>query len=185
MKKNNNWKGARIVSDDGEVAMIGLTKGYMAIIDSDSIPVIKDYSWVSMNNHSARHNNTGSIYAYTRRGDRTILMHRLIMNAPKRKQVDHIDGDTLDNRKKNLRLVSGSENMHNMHKMSKPSKHGRGVGKVAWRNSDGIYTEGKNYYAHIKINNRLRYLGIFSTAKEAAKAYEVEKEKMRPKIIKT
>lgn len=41
--------------------------------------------------------------------------HRLIMNCPKNKQIDHINGNGLDNRKCNLRIVSNSENSKNKH----------------------------------------------------------------------
>ena len=43
------------------------------------------------------------------------FIHRLITNCPKDKEVDHIDGDGLNNRKTNLRIVDGKENLLNKH----------------------------------------------------------------------
>lgn len=129
--KNSHWKGAKIATDDGTTAIIRLTQGYLTSIDSQDVPKIKPYSWIAMNNHSSR-KVKGSIYAYTRSLNRTILMHRLIMGFPEKKQIDHINGNSLDNRKVNLRIVSASENMHNTHKETKIGKFGRGVQRADW-----------------------------------------------------
>ena len=50
-------------------------------------------------------------------------MHRIIMNCPDDKEIDHIDGDGLNNQKSNLRIVTHQENMRNV-KVRRSSKSG-------------------------------------------------------------
>lgn len=75
-----------------------------------------------------------------------IKMHRFIMNCPRDKVVDHINHDTLDNRKQNLRIVTQFENNQNLrnnksgvtgvHKRNRPNhKYEYWVGKIS---KDGI-----------------------------------------------
>lgn len=78
-------------------------------------------------------------------------MHRFILKPPKDKQVDHINGDTLDNRKSNLRLCTRFENMANMKKLAKNTS---GYKNIEIRKK-GVY----NVYFN-KQNKRIR-VGTF------------------------
>ena len=76
--------------------------------------------------------------------------------------VDHINGNRMDNTWENLRSVTQQQNMENIKKMRPDNTTGyRGVHK--WH--------GK-YRAKIVSNKKQIHLGTFSTAEEAAKAYE-------------
>jgi hypothetical protein len=93
-------------------------------------------------------------------------MHRLVMNAPRGMEVDHINGDTLDNRKCNLRICSRSENLRNASLSGDSTSGFKGV----WKKQTGrrqwvaaIYKEGKN-----------RFLGSFASKEEAASRYDKE-----------
>lgn len=69
----------------------------------------------------------GSCYVATKIGEQTIKLHRLLFdleNGDRSKIVDHINRNTLDNRRENLRIVSYSENNHN-HRMNKNNTSGR------------------------------------------------------------
>ena len=58
---------------------------------------------------------TGLFYVYSNiERNKGVSLHRLLMDAPPDKEVDHIDGDPLNNRKSNLRLVTREENRKNM-----------------------------------------------------------------------
>lgn len=88
--------------------MILKTKKYGEInmlIDDEDIPLVNSYKL-----YVSYAKNTNSFYVMT--SDRKYL-HRLIMSAQKGKVVDHINHNTLDNRRSNLRLVSHSENRLN------------------------------------------------------------------------
>lgn len=89
---------------DGIVA-IPLTRGKIALIDDQDLPVVEGRSWSAW-----PHRN--STYAMSSGG----AMHALIMDTPKGMVTDHINGNGLDNRRKNLRVVTHQVNMNNTYK---------------------------------------------------------------------
>lgn len=93
-------------------------------------------------------------------------LHRLVVDAKKGEFVDHINGNTLDNRLCNLRICTNSENVRNQ-KISKRSKTGfKGVHFLP------RLKYGKNpFSAKITINRKNIHLGYFPIAELAAKAY--------------
>lgn len=100
----------RAVEVHGAIVVIPLTKGYSAIVDASDIDLVRHNNWCS----SVAHN--GSVYAVRRRGVKGPLerLHRVIMAPPPGMEVDHINGDPLDNRRSNLRIASHAQNMKNM-----------------------------------------------------------------------
>ena len=93
-------------------------------------------------------------------------MHTLIMDNMHSScniVVDHINGNTLDNRKSNLRVVTQSKNM--AHRL-RPKRKGS---SKYW----GVYyvKKHKRWRASIKVNRKTRYLGHFKQEKDAARAY--------------
>jgi hypothetical protein len=87
-------------------------------------------------------------------------MHRLIMGLEDRKLVvDHIDGDTLNNRRSNLRIATRQQNGWNRRGVERHNLRG------AYLNKSG------RWEAHIKADGRLLYLGSFDTEQEAHAAY--------------
>lgn len=95
-----------------------------------------------------------------------ITLHRYLMGFPRGKYVDHINGDTLDNRKENLRICSNAANLRNG-KLRPNNKSGyTGISKrVDYPNNP--------YVAKIRVNYKYIYLGSFSTF---GKAVEARKE---------
>lgn len=85
-------------------------------------------------------------------------LHRFIMNPPAGMDVDHKNGDKLDNQRKNLRVCTRSQNNANI---VKPDKY-KGVHFDKSR---------QNFLAYIKLNGKMHYLGRYQTAQEAATAY--------------
>jgi HNH endonuclease len=89
---------------EGLVAFVQLTRGQEAKIDACDRDLVAAYSWHSIPSP------TGGFYARTTGG---LYMHRLITNCPAGQEVDHVNHDTLDNRRGNLRVGSHKENMEN------------------------------------------------------------------------
>lgn len=92
------------------------------------------------------------------------IASRLLMNAPAGMLVDHKNGDTLDNRKSNLRIATYQINNHNVH-----SAKGYTWNKAA-----------NKWQAQIAINRKPMYLGLYNTEAEARAAYLKAKKKYHP-----
>ncbi|MCK4828580.1 HNH endonuclease, partial [bacterium] len=106
---------------------IRLSQNKVALIDNEDYKLVSKYHWVTL------HARDNLYYAYAlikRNGNYTTLrMHRLIMDAPRDLHIDHRNGNGLDNRKRNLRFATQSQNMQN----AKPYKNGTSKFKgVSW-----------------------------------------------------
>jgi hypothetical protein len=114
----------------------------------------------------------GAWYVVSRRYDRvthrcqTTLLHRHLMGAKMGEFVDHANGDTLDNRRSNLRICTKRQNQQNSRKRQtwggKPTKSNL---KGAYRGKTG------RWFSHIRTPVGKVYLGAFDTDTEAHAAY--------------
>ena len=105
--------------------------------------------------------------AYDIHGKRvTIYMHRLLMNFPVNKEIDHIDNNPLNNQRANLRLATNAQNAMNSRKRKmhgrKPSSIYKGV---SW------YKQGKKWRACIMFNGKNIHLGYFKREEDAGLVY--------------
>lgn len=135
---------------------IKLTQGQSTIVDDSDYDMLMDFKW-------SADNDGYHFYAKTKRNYTILCMHRLVANASKGQIVDHVNGDTLDNRKCNLRIVSHQSNMRNMVRRKKSSSGYKGV---SWQKSTGKWQAG------IRINKIQKYLGCFTSKIQAASAYD-------------
>lgn len=86
--------------------------------------------------------------------------HRLVVGASKSMRVDHIDGDTRNNTRANLRICTHAKNMINR-KIHKSNRCGL----------KGVYADRNRWRAQITIDGNQKHLGSYSTKEEAHAAY--------------
>lgn len=131
--------------------VIKLTQGLKALVDDEDHGALLFYQW------GAVRVAEGRIYA---RNSRAGYMHSFIMQPHPGLEVDHINGNRLDNRRANLRCVTRSRNNSNRHTLR--NKHGY----------PGVITANTKWFCvRIKVDKKTLYIGSFGTIKDAAKAY--------------
>lgn len=136
--------------------LIDLSNGGQVIVDDDDYELLSKWKWVQSNKGYAQR------AAYKKDGYTTILMHRQIMDITDRRRIDHINGNPLDNQRINLRVCTQRQNMQNR----KPNRN-----KASLPGIKGVYPHGNKWKVLIMINGKNKYIGLYSTIKEASEAY--------------
>ncbi|MGB8225969.1 MAG: HNH endonuclease [Sedimentisphaerales bacterium] len=141
---------------------IALTQGKFAIVDQEDFEELNTHKWYA----AGCANNFYAVRVIGRINGRKkhISMHRQITQPPPGFVVDHKDGDGLNNRRENLRVVTETQNHYNSRKCSKTtSSKYKGV----------CYDKQRNKFrAEIKYNGHRKFLGHFDNEIDAAKAYD-------------
>jgi len=142
---------------------IQLTQGQAALVDDEDYNRINAHKWCAQWHRNARsfYATRGSRDGYGKR--RAIHMHREVMGTETCECVDHINHNTLDNRRDNLRVCSNSQNQANQRLSTKNTSGFKGV---YW------YKERGKWRVNLKVNNKRCHCGYFVTALEAAIAYD-------------
>lgn len=121
-----------------------------------------------------RRANQSDGYACVRVGGRALLAHRIIFAIVYGRmpgEIDHINGNRIDNRIENLRDVSSSENSHNY---KRPNTNTSGFTGVCWS------THHQKWKVEIRLNNRRIHIGYFEDFEEAVQARKLAKIKYHP-----
>jgi len=144
---------------------IKLSKNKKAIVDSLFFDSLKKYKWFATDGGNGFYAVRNSSIKHGKR--KLIYMHHCIAGFPLGKKViDHINGNILDNRASNLRLVFHRENISkSIRKKKKTSKY---VG-VRWDKNAG------KWRAQIKIHGKQKHIGLFDSEDTAGVAYEVHR----------
>lgn len=144
---------------DGDIANIDIGHGKFARVNVCDLDLISDYDWRLLKaprNFYCIANKRVSKGRFV-----TVHMHRIITNAPKGMQVDHIDSDGLNNTGSNIRVVTVSQNQ--MNKKRHKDKFGL---KGAY-----YHARDNRWLSSICVDYKIIYLGCFKTEIEAHEAY--------------
>jgi len=146
-----------------EIKIYSKTHGEKKVlVDEEDYELIKNYNWYIAKTSGSKF--YVKAHSHVEKNKRIFVhMHRLIMNSPECKSVDHINGDTLDNRKNNLRVCEHMENMRNQGK--------RKNGKTSKYKGVNFHKNMNKFCASIRQNYKLYHLGYFKNEIEAARAY--------------
>lgn len=147
---------------------IQLTQGKVATVDDEDFEWLNQWKWCA----TCHKNNSNNFYAIRAENGTNVLMHRVILKTAQ--YVDHINGNTLDNRKENLRPCNPSQNIANS-KISKNNKSGY----------KGVYKARNKWRANIMIAGKTIHLGTWETAEMAAMAYDKKAKEVFGEFAKT
>jgi len=134
---------------------IPLTQGKVSLVDDGDYERINQYRWYAQ--------KSGNVF-YAARGlpnrGGGIYMHQDIISTKKGEMTDHINGNGLDNRRKNLRIVTHRENLQNLH-IKKTSKY------------PGVYwnKQKEKWQTQIKTPLGRQHLGVYSDEETAGLIY--------------
>ncbi|MFA5377659.1 MAG: HNH endonuclease [Dehalococcoidia bacterium] len=155
--------GAEPILLEHAMKKIPLTQNQEALVDDADFEWLMRWKW-----HAAWSKCTKSFYAKrtmgpANGGPATIAMHRQILGLERgdKRQGDHKNHDTLDNRRENIRIVTDQQNRFNR----------RGTKGYSWDVSHN------QYYAQIKVGGIKICLGRFDDPHEARTAYLSAKAK--------
>lgn len=161
------------------VKTIKLTQGQVALVDDEDYDYLNQHKWCA---HYAP--NIKNYYGERRskktenKQQGTIKMHRFIVEHILNRElksneiIDHINHNTLDNTRNNLRIVSARQNAQN--------RKNKGISNypgVVW------VDQCKKWKARFTLNNKEIHLGHFDNEKDAAKAYEKACRKIGEELI--
>lgn len=151
----------------GKMREFPLTKGKTAIVDDDFFLFLatlrKKFYFQDQGN--------GLGYAVNRAGHEYLRMHRLVMefngvDIPSGMDVDHINGDRLDNRFENLQIVTRAQNL-----LKKDRDY---VNKLGYRGV--LVRKGRTgqirYRAYVNHEGQTHWFGTFDTPEEAAQVHD-------------
>jgi hypothetical protein len=163
-KRSGRWVSGIACYDDDrdwvEGILVELTQAKWAKVDVEDIPLVIGRAW--------RYSSEGYACTADYLNRRNIQMHRLLLGLPPGRypQVDHINHQTLDNRRSNLRVATYSQSQANTRKRKGTTSQFKGV---YWLEAKGLWT------VRIGVDGERRFLGNFQGTpegeREAARAY--------------
>lgn len=165
---------APVWSDGEQCYLLELNKGVATKVDRDDLDKVSGYNWYA-------HKRSGGnwyVTAWVPKGSgKSYHMHRIIMDAPEGMLVDHISGDTLDNRRSNLRIATKAQNCSNLTRLKSNNKSGH-TG-VHWSR------EQRKWIASVQHNKTRHYIGAFSSIDDAVSARSVAAREVQGEFAPT
>lgn len=175
------WKLKNDYEIRGDVTAIFLKRQngevFETLIDTNDLEKAKTYpnTWFAHYKKSV-----DSFYVASRKQEKgkriAIYLHRFLLNEPRDLIVDHINHNTLDNTKKNLRIVTHAQNMQNLSGAQKNSKSG--ILGVSWDKCRN------KWRVQMHVNGKKTHIGLFEDIKEAEKVAIESRKKAFPFLTK-
>lgn len=138
------------------VKIIPLTQGKQAMVDNQDFDAVSKFKWHAIF-------DGWNWYAAKKVNGRCHRMHTFLMEPPNGVFIDHKDGNGLNNQRRNLRICTHAQNLRN----SRPKKsHTSKFKGVSWKKPNKCWT------AQIKVGKKMKYLGLFTSERAAAEAYD-------------
>jgi len=137
-----------------------LTQGKVAIVDDEDFEYLNQWKWFA--NLKGKKFYVGRNISMFNGKQTKICMHRFIMNPEKGMVIDHLDGNSLNNQKNNLRICTQAENNRNRNFNINNTSGFKGV---YW------HKISSKWMAYIRINKKRLYLGIYTDPIDAARSY--------------
>jgi hypothetical protein len=139
--------------------------GENILVDDEDYEYLIQFHW--------RLDKRNIFYAARVEGNKSIRMHRELTNCPEHLEVDHIDGNGLNNQKSNLRVVTHRQNCQNRHE--EQTTHYPGV----------YFHKGKGrWVAQIRLKgNKKKHIGYADTAEEAHEKYLAKLEEIGEELL--
>jgi hypothetical protein len=166
-------KPIRPIRIEGNIAYVPLTRGYEAVIDAADVPLVDGFNWSAVVRKQ-------TVYAVGSICDgqkwRNTRMHRVILGGAGGLEVDHIDGNGINNRRGNLRVATHAQNTRNQRTHSDNASGFKGV---SWDKA------ARKWRADITLNGLRRNLGRFATPEAAHAAYVVASEDLHGEFGRT
>ncbi len=136
---------------------IPLTQGLVTVVDDEDYGFLMQWRW-----YAAKSGQTYYAVRHMIGGTRRLVrMHRLIVDPSCDLEVDHFDGNGLNNQRSNLRIVTRRQNNQNVHRKTSSRYPG-----VCWNGYSG------QWKAQIQVDGKNKHVGYFSTELEAFEAYQ-------------
>jgi hypothetical protein len=147
---------------------IPLNHDKRALVDDEDYEYLMQWKWsLHKDGYAVRTDYSKGKYTH-------VAMHRLIMKAPRNRQVDHHNDDRLDNQKQNLRLATHTQNQHNRRRNKNNVTGYMGVS----------FKKRYGYLATIRHKSKTRFIGYFKNPVHAAVAYDLWAKELRGEFAK-
>lgn len=145
---------------------VPLSRGKVALVSPEDAPRVLAHKWSYHTGTKGKGYACRNLRVVLANGaikQRTMLLHRFVIDAAPDVEIDHVDGDGLNCQRHNLRVATRAQNVAN----TGPRRNGRMAYKGVYFRSDR-----NRYRAEITIDGKRRDLGTYPTAAQAAVAYD-------------
>ena len=139
---------------------IELSRGFVTTVDNEDYADLIRWKWYAWTPREGLTYAIRSVKKANGKQGNPVRMHRYLVDAPDGMQVDHKNGNCLDNRRSNLRICTSTQNQRNQHKI---------YGAVPYK---GVRKNGNGYEARLRYNKKLIGLGTYKDPENAAIAYD-------------